>query len=317
VRRKSLLLALVLVTLLTACGSPDRPGPSPTTAVPRPVERTTITFACYDYELGSYQDLARQFEETQPGVAVQVLSIDEILGPDSGESPPEDAALRVMSAADTARWFVTPQESQRGLFRDLSPFIKEDVTFQPEDYFPGLLEAFHWQGGTWSLPAGGELTLLFFDQDAFDEAGEPYPEPGWSWADFVHKAQVLTRREGNEITRYGYMPALGVGLLEAYLADHDAPLEDTAADPPTPLLDSPAVVQGVGWYVDLVREYQVTPGFSREEASSQSTLLIEGGRAAMWSELARNYGLRAGSASVGVVPFPGDGEGGTTPYASS
>ena len=187
-RRKALFLALVLVPLLTACGGPDRPGPSPTTAVPRPVERTTITFACYDYELGSYQDLARQFEETQPGVAVQVLSIDEILGPDSGESPPEEAALRVMSAADTARWFVTPQESQRGLFRDLSPFIEEDVTFQPEDYFPGLLEAFHWQGGTWSLPAGGELSLLFFDQDAFDEAGEPYPETG--------NVGVLCRKDG-------------------------------------------------------------------------------------------------------------------------
>lgn len=304
---------LVLVVLLAACGSPDRPRESPTTAPPPLVERTTITFACYDYELGTYRDLARQFEETQPGVAVQVLSIDEILGPDSAELPPEEAALRVMSTADTARWFVTPQESQRGLFRDLSPFIEGDAIFQPEDYFPGLLEAFHWQGGTWSLPAGGELSLLFFDQEAFDEAGEPYPEPGWSWADFVHKAQALTRREGDEVSRYGYVPALGVGLLEAYLADHDAPLEDTAADPPTPLLDSPAVVQGVGWYVDLVREYQVTPGFSREEASSQSTLLIEGGQAAMWSELARNYGLRAGSANVGVVPFPGDGQRGTTP----
>jgi len=103
VRRKALFLVLVLVPLLTACGGPDRPGPSPTTAPSPPVERTTVTFACYDYELGSYRDLARQFEETQPGVAVQVLSIDEILGPDSGELPPEDVALQVMSAADTAR----------------------------------------------------------------------------------------------------------------------------------------------------------------------------------------------------------------------
>lgn len=305
---------LVLVVLLTACGGPDRPGASPTPAPPLPVERTTITFACYDYELSSYRDLARQFEETQPGVGVQVVSIDEILGPDTGgELQPGDAALRVMSAADTARWFVTPQESQQGLFRDLSPFIERDATFQPDDYFPGLLEAFHWQGSTWSLPAGGELSLIFFDQEAFDETSEPYPEPGWSWADFLHKAQALTRREGDEVSRYGYVPALGVSLLEAYLADHDAPLEDTAADPPTPLLDSPAVVRGVQWYVDLVRGYQVAPGFSSEEASSQSTLLIEAGRAAMWSELARNYGLYAGSANVGVVPFPGDGQSGATP----
>jgi ABC-type glycerol-3-phosphate transport system substrate-binding protein len=315
-----LLTFIVLACLTNACQSSSVETPadiSTPNSIPsntRSQPRTTITFACYDYELSAYRDLVRQFEETQPAVAVQVLSIDEILGADTGgDSPPEEAALRVMSAADTARWFVTPQESQQGLFRDLAPFIEGDVVFEPEDYFPGLLEAFQWQGGTWSLPAGGELSLMFFDKQAFDEAREPYPEPGWSWADFVHKAQALTRREGDEASRYGYVPALGVGVLEAYLADHDAPLQDRTTDPPGPLLDSPAVMQGVGWYVDLVREHQAAPGFTSEEAATQSTLLIEEGRAAMWSDLALNYGSGADATKVGVVPFPGGGQTGTTP----
>ena len=40
---------------------------------------------------------------------------------------------------------------------------------------------------------------MYFNKDAFDEAGLDYPEAGWSWEDLLATAQALTQREVFEI----------------------------------------------------------------------------------------------------------------------
>lgn len=305
---------LILATLLTACGK-DKESPAPTSAPATPVagtERITIIFACHDYELGTYEELVEQFEAANPTIHVRLISIEEILESDVREWP-EDAARRVMSAADAASWHIIPLETQQGLIRNLTPFIEADATFQADDFYPGLLETFQWDGGAWSLPARVELILFFFDKHAFEAAGEPYPEPGWTWDDFLAKAEALTEREGDTVTRYGYVPAWGLGLLTSYLADHDAPLEDRSTIPPTSLLDSPAVAQAVAWYRDLVQAHQVMPYLSPQESGYQGRAVIEEGRAAMWTDFAANQRWQSQSFNLGVAPFPSDGKAGTTP----
>ena len=39
--------------------------------------------------------------------------------------------------------------------------------------------------------------MIFFNKDAFDAAGEPYPEAGWTWDDLASKAAAVTAREIN------------------------------------------------------------------------------------------------------------------------
>jgi ABC-type glycerol-3-phosphate transport system substrate-binding protein len=287
--------------------------PAPTDVPALPEGNPIVTFACDSADLAHFQDLAREFEATQSEVAVQVVSFDEILEAGDSDLPPGEAALRVLSAADTAKWFPTSTELQQGVFRDLGPLMQADAAFQEEDFYPGLLEAFQQGDGTYALPGGGELTLLFFDRDAFDAAGESYPAAGWSWDDFVQKAHLLARLEASEITRYGYVPALGAGLLEGYLANHQAPLQDTTVRPPQPLLDSPPVVEAVKWYTDLALRQRVAPALSRQEDQAQANLLIREGQAAMWTELASNWAKRSSPANVGVAPLPADGPVGTTP----
>ena len=115
-----------------------------------------------------------------------------------------------------------------------------------------MLDAFQQGDGTYALPGGGELTLLYFDRDAFDAAGESYPTAGWAWSDLVDKAQLLPQREAGEITRYGYVPApCGSGLLEGSLADRQAPLQIPSSAVPTAFIDSPPVVEAGEMVADL------------------------------------------------------------------
>jgi multiple sugar transport system substrate-binding protein len=315
-KRKLLFVMMGLVLLLTACGKKEK-SPMPISVPETPYvgdKRVTITFACHDSRLSDYEKLSNQFETINPTIRVKLISIDKVLesvGEIEGGS--EGATRRVMSIADTASWYVTPLETNQDLIHDLTSFIETDSTFQADDFYPGLLEAFQWGGGTWGLPSGAVLTLFFFDKDAFDEVNEPYPTPSWSWDDFVAKAKALTKQEKDKVTRYGYVPVWDLALLTSYLADHDAPLEDWTTVPPTPLLNSPALARGVQWYLNLVQMHQVSPYPLRQEGPSQSMTFIEEKRAAMWTEPAVNYQSRSQSFNLGVAPFPSDSEGDTTP----
>ena len=135
----------LLVLALVAAGGyalwhgwQEHAGQVTPTADPAPTDVPTlpegkpavITFACDSADLANFRDLARKFEATQSEVAVQVVSFGEIFGASDGALPPGEAALRVMSAAETAKWFPTSTELQQGVFRDLGPLMQADAAFQ-------------------------------------------------------------------------------------------------------------------------------------------------------------------------------------------
>jgi multiple sugar transport system substrate-binding protein len=272
-RWKSILASmLLLAALLAACGrkgtatptvgpSADRTPLRETAATdtPPPAEgpSVTITFACYDWELGEFEKLADEFHQLNPDVKVQLVSIYEALAIEMGDEWPEDAAEKLAAAADTTR---SDQYSQsRGLLRDLQPFIEADRTFDPDDFYPGMLEAYREDGGQWAVPAAASFQLIQYDKDVFDEVGIDYPRPGWTWDDFLDKAKQLTVRDGDQVTRYGCVDATGQTMPLAVILSQAGSLVDETTDPPTPRLDRPEVAQAVQWYADLILEHGVMP----------------------------------------------------------
>jgi ABC-type glycerol-3-phosphate transport system substrate-binding protein len=270
-----LIILLVLAQILAAC-SPKSPA-SPTTAPS--VEQIAITFACSEWERQAYERLAERFHQTHPHVEVQVLSRQKILGGDMGR---EDAIRKLAASADT---FAYPSDlltrhTREGLVKDLSPFIEADSTFEAADFYPGLLEQFQWDGGTWALPAKVYPALIFYDQTAFEEAGLSPPRPGWTYEEFTQAAQQLTVREGERILRYGFINPSPDLALPLVLGRAGAWADESVA-PPLPELDNPALAEAVEWYTDLALKHGVMPNpaeFDQQELMA----LIEDRKAAMW-----------------------------------
>jgi multiple sugar transport system substrate-binding protein len=309
------LVILIVALLLSACKSDDgdeTPGASPmpeTVEAPQvEVERTIVLFAVYDWEQSLYDDLIQVFEEANPDLRVRLVSINEVLELDpTGGAWPDDAWQRLVSAADVVNMTI----GQPGLARDLTPFIKADPTFQPDDFYPGVLESFQWEGGAWALPLTVDFELIFFDKDAFDEAGESYPEPGWTWDDLLAKAKALTVREGDEVIRWGFVQPWPSHV--PFIKGRVGPLSDWSTDPPTPHFDRPEVVEAVRWYTDLYLKEQVTPYLEPPEPDEEGRVtvvegqnLIDDGQAAMWRESSGSWEWRKQQYNLGVVPFPVD-----------
>jgi multiple sugar transport system substrate-binding protein len=201
------------------------------------------------------------------------------------------------------------QTVRDGLVRDLTPFINSDLAFREDDFYPGTLERYQWDGGTWALPTTLNYRLIFYDKDAFDEAGLAHPEAGWSWDDLLVAAKALTQKEGEQVSRWGF-----VANDQAYrlVESRIGALIDDSSDPPVPRFDDSDVVEAVRWYASLYLEHEVMPypEAADEEDSvlsvSADQVLIDNGQAAMWPDTDILWFLRKQQGNIGVVPFPED-----------
>jgi len=321
-KKRPLLTTLAILILLIACGPDGEKTPASTSAPVIPdagEERTTLSFAVYDWERTVYGNLVELFEATHPDVRVRLVSFEEIweLDPTGSGHWPDDAWQRLTRAADVINMPADHQAVQQGLVRDLAPFIEAERAFQPEDFYPNALEAYRWEGGAWSLPTSVGFELIFYDKDAFDEVGMSYPEPGWTWDDLLGKARALTRRDGERVIRWGFVQPRSNHL--PFIEGRVGALIDTATEPPTPHFDRSEVVEAVRWYADLYLVEQVTPYFEAtdEPVASEGQQLIERGQAAMWRDFSTSWQRRQLGGNVGVAPFPVDApDSHSTPLAS-
>ncbi len=246
-RRVGLLLSIAL-WIVSGCVS-GLPKPS---SVPAPT--VTITFACRDDLRSIYESLAEAFHARQPGIEVRIVSWDEAVGESDSWSP--EAVVRLVTRADAAIAPLRfgPSVTRQGLLRDLTPFIEGDPTFEPDDFWPGVLDACRWDGGTWALPSHISLWLLLYDADAFDEAGISDPRSDWSRDDFTAAAEALTRRQDDQVRRWGFADWRFMGMWGMV----DTPWR--AGERLHPVLDDPALVEQLRWYVELAQVRNVMPG---------------------------------------------------------
>jgi multiple sugar transport system substrate-binding protein len=313
-----MIIALALTGLGAGCQAQKTTTPTPislpgvVTQVPLTEQaEATISFACHESELSQYEELAKQFQQQSPHIKLRVISIEETLGLDEENWRwPEDALQQLVSAADTLVVWIHPGNTYQGLVQDLTSFIEADPNFQPEDFYPGTLERYQWDGGTWALPITIDFQLICYHKDAFDKVGVPYPEPGWTWEDFLSKVRALTVREGDKVTRWGL----------ALLFPHDAwsfiegrvgPLLDTTTDPPTPRFDRPEVIGAVRWYTDMFLKEKLMTYVQRSKRPEGGSfldmrMLYNGGLAAMWVDTYTVWRGTVGWPRVDIVPFPVD-----------
>lgn len=298
-QQRLLLWGSILVWLATACAGCSSPTP--------PLETVTITFACLDHEREHYEGIADDFQAANPDVQVQFVSANEASGLQSQggvitSDKDTNPFANLASAADTFVWY--SWRVADGVFSmDLQPFLDNDPKFPVDDFYPGLLEHFRWQGKLYGLPAETTPLLIFYDKEMFDEAGVAYPEIEWTWDDFVSMALQLTQRQGDTIQHYGFVDSYSYLTLHSILAGEDIRLWDARDDPARPLLDAPEVADAVRRYTDLVLLHSAIPPPELGSGHENSDLINQG-RAAMWTEFAPEIPYYAQRASVGIVPFP-------------
>jgi ABC-type glycerol-3-phosphate transport system substrate-binding protein len=292
-------LAVASANLLFSCARGDPPEQSDDAAV-------TITFSCYPSEKRAYRALATEFQQTHPGIRVQIRERGEVSqGIDSAGST---AQLRALArAADSFSWTNRDldQAARLELLLDLTPFVRQAGL--RDEFAPELLAGLPWAGDLRILPAYVSFSLLYYDKQVFDAVGAPYPAPGWQWDDLLSTARSLAIHKDGENMQYGFTDLTG-NILPAFVYQHGGTLSRNEKGLFVPTLDSPKAIESLNWYMALSKQHSVMPepgAFDR----SQLRDMAGKGQIAMWTDWAgvgsAAYGQDAFS-TIGIAPLPQD-----------
>jgi multiple sugar transport system substrate-binding protein len=292
---RRLIPIILLLAFLTACR--DAPGPEAidTTPAVTQTEQVTITLAVEGSSLNRYRPLIEAFEEENPTIRVRLVNTGEVADAD-------ESGIRALATSFDVFPYSPNRQGESQYLLDLRPLLDLDLQFDAADFLPGLLPAP--LAPLWAVPTGAAYYLTFYDQSAFDAAGLPPPELEWATDDFLAAALALTLREGDDVTRWGYVPGQMryPPLLASQLA---GPL--TTPDGGLRLADAD-VAAAVQWLSDLFTLHEVSPWLEeykpaeRRSGGQTATTLIINGQAALWHFT--HLLFDAADENVGVTTVP-------------
>lgn len=259
------LLFIVAVALsLPRGGDPGAVESQPVAAPQQQAAIVKLTFSCD--EVGAYVSYTAwakalaEFEAENPDIQVELRpSVIAVTAQTTHEEAVDNAAKRF----DVFCIMPTLTDLQRGVVADLAPFIANDPSFRPDDFYPGLLKTWEENGAVLSVPTYFRPALMHYRPELFDQVGAAHPWPGWTWNEFLATAKALTRRNDTEVTQWGYYEVGGL-LFSARLLSGWSPDLQTAPDYAT-------MADILRWYEKLYVEEpaSVVPASLRQAAGEQ------------------------------------------------
>jgi sn-glycerol 3-phosphate transport system substrate-binding protein len=132
-----------------------------------------------------------------------------------------------------------------------------------DDFYPAFMLNSKQGGKVWSIPFQRSTPVMYYNKEAFKEAGLDPNKPPQTWAELVATAKKLTKTEGGRTTRWGLMiPSTGgvdSWLLEALTIAAGGLLYDVNNSCCKVLLTSKPVETAVQFLRDLAEKDKVSP----------------------------------------------------------
>ncbi len=89
-------------------------------------------------------------------------------------------------------------ENQKGFLLPLNKLIERDAQqVQSEDFLDGMLDSLSSGEGLYYLPTTFNVSVLLYNKDLFDQAGQAYPTEDWTFEDFVAAGKALTKYDSS------------------------------------------------------------------------------------------------------------------------
>lgn len=153
----------------------------------------------------------------------------------------------------------------------LNPYFEEGYI---EDFYEGFMSNSRIGEDVWSIPFQRSTIVLYYNKDAFKEAGLDPEKPPANWDELVEYAEQLTVEEGGNVTQWGLeIPSTGYQywMFQALALQTDKNI--MSEDGTEVFFDTPANVEALQFYVDLGQKYKVMPEGTIEWATVPSDFI--------------------------------------------
>jgi sn-glycerol 3-phosphate transport system substrate-binding protein len=204
--------------------------------------------------------LAADFEKENPGIKLRPIY--------SGTY--QDSIAKALTAVKSG----DPPVTSILLSTDMYTLIDEDAIVPFDDlvktdadrawlksFYPAFMENSQTGGKTWGIPFQRSTIVLYYNKEAFKEAGLDPNRPPGTWKEMAEYAEKLTKRDASgKVTQWGVqIPSSGFPywLFQALAIENGINLMNAAGT--EVYYDKPEVVGALQYWVDLVNKQKVHP----------------------------------------------------------
>jgi len=248
---------------------------------------------------------AAAFEKENPGVKVKPIysgtyqeSIVKALTANKAGDPP---VLSVLLSTDM---YSLIDEDAIVPWDDL---IKTDSDRAwHKSFFPGFMENSQTGGKTWGIPFQRSTIVLYWNKEAFKEAGlDPNKAPA-NWSEMVEFAKKLTKKDASgNVSQWGVqVPSSGFPywLFQGFTTQNGVMLMNK--DGTQTFYDSPAVIEALQFWVDLSKKHGVMKSGIIEWGTTPKDF-FERNTAMMWTTTGNLTNVKANAKfDFGVAMLP-------------
>lgn len=244
-----LLILLLAVSFVPSCNSASEP------------EETVLTIwglAITPDEKGN-DLLVRKFEEENPGVRVQLLSMG------AGGMNPQKLMTAIVGnvAPDIVRQdrFTIADWASRGAFQPLDEWIERDKNIDPrtplpDQYYEAAWEETRYGGQTYGIPFRADNRVLYWNTRIFRQEADKLRAAGLdptraprTWEETLKYSEVLTEFNADgSLKRAGFIPNFGNSWLYMYAFQSNASF--LSSDGTRATLDTPQARRALQFMVD-------------------------------------------------------------------
>ena len=227
-------------------------------------------------------DMVADFEKEHPDIKVKAIYAGNY----------NDARIKALAALKSGK----PAQLSVMFSIDIYELIEQDAIVAFDDivetgeekawlksFYPALMGNGITQGKTWGIPFQRSTIVMYYNKDAFREAGLDPEAPPANWSKFVESGKKLVKKDASgRVERWGAMiPSTGYPywMFGALTMQNGQVL--MSGDGKQTYFDDPAVVGALQFWVDLGRKHQVMPAGTIEWGTLRQQFL-EGKTAIMW-----------------------------------
>ncbi|WP_229683211.1 ABC transporter substrate-binding protein [Virgibacillus oceani] len=270
VKKASLAIPLMLALALGACSNDGQSGEAKSED-----GVTTITFWHENTGVGeeAINAVVDAFNEKHEDIKVDAVytAADEsqnekLLAAVAGGNPPDVSwfdRFKVGSWAD------------QGALTDLTEYAKQDGVTK-DAYYPFAWEEATYQDKLYAMPVDTDARMLFYNKDAFKEAGLDPENPPKTIAELEDAAEKLTIKDGNRFKQIGFIPWYNQGWLYSWGWSFGGEFFDKESGKVT--ADDPKIVESLEWMTEYAKKYNVEDitGFTDSSGSGEMDPFLTG-----------------------------------------
>ncbi len=225
--------------------------------------------------------LVAEFEKENPDVKVNAIYAGNY----------NDARIKALAALKSGK----PAQLSVMFAIDIYELIEQDAIVPFDDlvstdeerawlnsFYPALMENGRTMGKTWGIPFQRSTIVMYYNKDAFREAGLDPEKPPATWDELVSMGKKLTKVKDGQVERWGLMiPSTGYPywMFGALAMQNGQVLMNSEGN--QTYFDAPATVEALQFWRDLGSKYGVMPSGTIEWGTLRQNFL-EGKTAIMW-----------------------------------